>query len=214
MNSSRSIRGPGAAIWVTITVAMLPFAAFAQNLQEEAPRRVEDAVKNPPPGGEIVRIDVAPADLAGVSNAAQTSGRDIYFGAQPTKEALEGLAKKGVKVVINLRRPEELSSLGFDEKSVVESNGMKYLHVPMGSELPAADALKPVFDALERAGENRVFMHCASGNRVGAVWALYEGARGGRTVDDTIEQGKKAGLRSPALEAAVRKQLAEGPAAK
>jgi len=196
MNSFRMMRVLGA-------VAALVLAMAEAQEPERAPQHLGSSA-------EIVRTMVIPAEVAGMSNASQTSDHKIYFGGQPTKDALDSLtAKDGVKVVINLRQPGEVANLSFDEKAAVEAGGAKYLHTPMGSELPTAEALKPVFDALDRAGDERVLLHCASSNRVGAVWALYAGTRGGLSVDDAIEQGKRAGMKATGLEAAVRKRLTE-----
>src|SRR5262249_42481768 len=41
----------------------------------------------------------------------------VIFGGQPTQEGFAEAAKRGVKVVINLRQPEEMANLGFDEKT-------------------------------------------------------------------------------------------------
>ena len=53
--------------------------------------------------------------------------------------------------------------------------------------------------------ENIVYLHCASSNRVGASWALYQAQRKGVPAEDAIEMGKAAGLTS--LESRVRSVL-------
>lgn len=187
----------GAGRFVLIFAAMLGIViAAAANAQKS-----EDA------GAQET---VLPAEISGVNNASKTSDGNVYFGGQPSAESIEVLKQLGVKVVINLRRPEETTALGFDEKAMVETAGMQYVSVPMGSELPTAEALKPVLEKLGTADEERVFLHCASSNRVGAVWAVFEGTTGGKSVDDAIAEGKKAGLKAPALEEGARARIADG----
>ncbi len=151
---------------------------------------------------------VVPTEVPGVVNASKTSDGKVYFGGQPTQESVDALKKNGVKVVINLRRAEEMEKVDFDEKNAVEAAGMKYVNVPMESTgLPTAESLKPLLVTLGDAKDAPVFLHCGSSNRVGGVWALYEGTQGGKSADDAIAEGKKAGLKTPALEKDVRTRL-------
>ena len=69
-----------------------------------------------------------------------------------------------------------------------------------------ADALGAL---LEQHGDG-VLLHCASGNRVGALLSLGA-ARAGTPAAEALEFGRKAGLTS--LEPVVAAQLAPSPAA-
>jgi len=190
-------------------VAVLVVVCAAQVHAQESEDSSRSTLRAP---AEVVKRVVVPAEIPGVTNAAKTSDGDIYFGGQPTPASVEALKQEGVKVVINLRRPEEMDKLDYDEKKAVEAAGMTYIHMPMVSTgLPTAEALKPVLAALGTADDARVFLHCGSSNRVGGVWALYEGMQGGKSADEAIAEGKKAGMRTPELEADVRKRL-EGAA--
>ena len=107
----------------------------------------------------------------------------------------------------NLRGASEQESLGFEEKDVVESAGMTYVHVPMGRELPSDADMKTIMDALDLHTVAPVLLHCASSNRVGAVWANYVGERQGLGVEEAVAEGKAAGMRAPAFEEGVREAL-------
>ena len=50
-----------------------------------------------------------------------------------------------------------------------------------------------------------MLLHCASSNRVGAVWAAYRNGKGA-DIEAAIAEGKAAGMRAPAFEEAVRAQ--------
>ncbi len=149
-----------------------------------------------------------PVQLPGVTAAVESPAEKVFISSQPSKETLEALAKKGVKVVVNLRRPEEMAKVTWDEKSAAESLGMTYISVPMSTSLPKEDGLKTLLDTLGDSQQNPVFLHCASGNRAGAIWALYLGARKGQAADAAIAEGKQAGLNSEALEHIVRNRIA------
>jgi uncharacterized protein (TIGR01244 family) len=136
-----------------------------------------------------------------------TFDHKVYFTGQPDKDALGQFAGFGVKTVINLRSEQEKANVGFDEKSVVEKAGMKYVQAPMGLGIPDAPTLQKIMDSLDSAKDAPVLMHCANSNRAGAIWALYAGQRNNQTVDEAIAEGKAAGMKMPALENAVREAL-------
>lgn len=146
-----------------------------------------------------------------VENApnAATYDNKVYFAGQPGEDALKRFGELGVKTVVNLRTDQEMSTLGFDEKAAVENDGMNYVHVPMGFGFPDAPELQKVMDALDTAAAAPVLLHCGSASRSGAVWALYEGLHGNLPADDAVAEGKNAGMKGPALEAAVREALSK-----
>lgn len=134
----------------------------------------------------------------------------IYFAGQPEADDFALFAQRGVKTVINLRREDEMERLGFDERANVEAKGMRYVQIPIGADEPTEESLTRLMDLLAGGEkEEPILLHCASSNRVGYIWALYEGVRQGKTVDEAVAAGKAAGLRSPALESRVRGYLAE-----
>src|SRR5579872_7086515 len=45
-------------------------------------------------------------------------GDDMFIGGQPTEKALRDLRAKGVTTVINLRMPQEMAQVGFDEEAL------------------------------------------------------------------------------------------------
>lgn len=146
---------------------------------------------------------ILPIDVGKITNASAFADK-IYFGGQPAAEDLKTLAERGFKTVINLRTAEEMAQLGFDEAAVVQENGMTYVNVPMRGDIPDEVSLQRIFKALDGAADGRVFMHCGSSNRVGAVWALYRAKQAGLSGAEAIEEGKKAGLRAPTLEEQVK----------
>src|SRR5262245_44206399 len=58
-------------------------------------------------------------------------GDDMFIGGQPTERALRELRAKGVTTVVNLRMPEEMARVGFDEAALVKELGIKYVYIPM-----------------------------------------------------------------------------------
>ena len=111
----------------------------------------------------------APAPLD-VPNFHQVSER-VFRGGQPGPQGWPGLAKMGVKLVIDLRREDEHSSAA--EKQAVLAAGMNYVNVPMkGVVAPGGGQVSKLLSMLE-SGQS-VFVHCKRGaDRTGAVIACY-----------------------------------------
>ena len=125
----------------------------------------------------------------------------VATAGQPAPEALARLRDMGFRTVVNLRTEQEGTA---EERKVVEGQGLRYVSVPITAEsLSLADA-EAVEKVLHDPSSTPVLLHCASSNRVGAVWALIQ-AREGKSLDAALAAGREAGLRSPQLEAAVRR---------
>ncbi len=126
---------------------------------------------------------------------------DILTGGQPTLQQLETAVARGYRTVINLRPVNE----GGTTREDVEGLGMSYVLIPVaGAEGLTIENTRALNDAL-RDAERPVIVHCASGNRVGALFALRAFHVDGKSADEALEIGKIAGLTR--LEPVVRHQL-------
>lgn len=108
------------------------------------------------------------------------------------------LRKFGFKTVIDLRTEEEGST---KEKYAVERAGMQYRNIQITSAGINPQQLAAFTQAIESA-EKPILVHCASGNRAGAMWATYQISQGVE-LEKAIKAGRKAGMR-PGLEEKVR----------
>lgn len=138
------------------------------------------------------------------ADAGVIAGVQFVATGQPDQDVLAMAKEAGFTTVIDLR--DETEDRGMDEAAAVEELGMHYI------SLPVAGAAGVTFDnaaSLDRylaAADGPVFVHCRSGNRVGALFAL-RAAAAGASDEDAIAAGKAAGLGS--LEKAVREQLGQ-----
>src|SRR5687767_9544202 len=104
-------------------------AALAASLVLAAPVRAQKLVKQ-----QSIAAIGAPQlmDTSGMFQARFAKvGDDMYIGGQPTEKALRELKAQGVTTVINLRMPQEMERIGFDEAKALEQLGIKYVHIPM-----------------------------------------------------------------------------------
>lgn len=103
-------------------------------------------------------------------------GDDMFIGGQPTPTALKALKEQGVTTVVNLRMPQEMERVGFDERKLVEALGMKYVHIPMrgtsGENAYSPQNLSKFVDAMMQA-EGKVLLHCTVAWRASHIWAAY-----------------------------------------
>ena len=102
-------------------------------------------------------------------------GTDLFIGGQPTEKALRELKAAGVTVVVNLRMQSEMDRVKFNEKELIESLGMKYVHIPMRgtAEAPySPDAVTKFADAVKNA-KGKVLLHCTVAWRASHLYAAY-----------------------------------------
>ena len=147
-------------------------------------------------------------DWGGISHVARDG--NVYFAGQPTRDALLEAKRRGVTTVVNLRTDEEMTSrIDFDEPALVEELGMTYVSIPVTSQSLSVAEVGRLQDVLNET-TGPVLIHCGSSNRVGALWALYLHRHRGFSLDEALERGRNAGLRSEVLIQAIRRVSSEG----
>ncbi len=112
----------------------------------------------------------------------------------------------GFKTIVDLRTAEEGTLV---EKVEAIGLGLCYVNLPVAGGPPSDEQVARFRAIAEDASNFPVLVHCAAGNRVGALWALY---RAGRDVpaEVAVEEGRTLGLR-PNREKAVRARLGLPP---
>jgi uncharacterized protein (TIGR01244 family) len=148
-----------------------------------------------------------PSMQNGVPNRHQSNERLVTAG-QPEAGAWTQLAAEGVTTVINLRPDSELP--GRNEAAEVAQAGMAYTQIPVaGAAGITGENAEALWSAIAQA-PGKVLVHCASGNRVGALLALGAAQRGGMDPQQALQFGKDAGLAG--AEPRVRELLGLPPA--
>lgn len=132
----------------------------------------------------------------------------LYTGGQPDAQAWPALAAAGVTTVVNLRSADEMQ--GDDEADAVRALGMHYVSIPVAGAADVDTAHAARLHRALAAAPGKVLVHCASGNRVGALLAIDAARANDGDVERAIAYGRAAGLTS--LEPRVREVLAAPPA--
>jgi uncharacterized protein (TIGR01244 family) len=102
-------------------------------------------------------------------------GDDMFIAGQPTEKALRELRAKGVTTIVNLRMPEEMARVGFDEAALAKELGIRYVHIPMRGtkENPYGPRELDAFAAAMASAEGKVLLHCTVAWRASHLWAAY-----------------------------------------
>jgi uncharacterized protein (TIGR01244 family) len=102
-------------------------------------------------------------------------GDDMFIGGQPTEKAIRDLRAKGVTTIVNLRMPEEMARVGFDEAALAKELGIRYVYIPMRGtpENPYGPKALDTFTAAMASAEGKVLLHCTVAWRASHLWAAY-----------------------------------------
>ena len=118
----------------------------------------------------------------------------VLAGGQPTFDQIKQAAETGFKAVINLRTDNELPDPA-QERVWVEGAGMKYFHIPISVPKELTPQKAKVFaDVLSKPENYPLIVHCKSGNRVGAMFALKAFHIDEMEIEEALLIGKMAGL--------------------
>ena len=103
-------------------------------------------------------------------------GDDLFIAGQPSERALRDMKARGVTTIINLRMPQEMERIGFDEAKLIADLGMKYVHIPMrggdGENAYSPQTLRKFAEAMQ-AADGKVLLHCTIAWRASHIWAAY-----------------------------------------
>lgn len=142
-------------------------------------------------------------DWPGIEGAQNPRAEWLVTG-QPEPHELVAAQRAGARHVVNARGIGEFED--WNEKALVNELGLNYHRVPIGSPDDLDREAVESFDRiLAEIGDDPALMHCASGNRIGALFALRAGWLQGKDIDTAIEIGREHGL--TALEDHVRRAL-------
>jgi uncharacterized protein (TIGR01244 family) len=123
-------------------------------------------------------------------------GDDMFIAGQPTEKALRELRAKGVTTIVNLRMPEEMARLGFDEAALAKELGIRYVYIPMrgSKENPYGPKELDTFAAAMASAEGKVLLHCTIAWRASHLWAAYLIRDRRMPMTTALEQARKINL--------------------
>ena len=152
------------------------------------------------PNLQIGIPDLNISDLLVQENSVFTSG-------QPSQQQLKEALQLGIKAVINLRTPSEQIGQYWSEQKTTEQQGAEYYNIPVngidGLNVQNAQALTKL---LNKYQGKPVLVHCASGNRIGALVAIASKSEGD-SIEKALAKGKQWGMTREKLVEIIKTQL-------
>lgn len=128
----------------------------------------------------------------------------LLTGGAPTAAAgFQALAKAGYRTFIDLRSDAELPP---DTRAAAEAAGLRYQRIPIAGDQDLNLGTARALDALlDESATSPVAVACASGNRVGALFAVRAFWLDGLPAEEALALGRQSGLTR--LEPSVRSLL-------
>ncbi len=155
------------------------------------------AAQRKPPVPEKVTEKLEPYQCGTIERLHTLGG--VFLASQPKSEDFEKAKDGGVKTVVDLRKRDE--DRKFDEEKTLKDLGIEYINVPFGGPAELTDE---VFDSVRKllndSSKRPLLLHCASANRVGAVWLAHRVLDGGLDYDAAAAEARTVGLKAPPLE--------------
>ena len=132
-----------------------------------------------------------------VPYATQVNDLMRYYRVSPqiatsgalTHDSIQELVKHSFNTVIDLRIESEGTP---NEKKAVEAAGMTYINIPITNDGVNESQLTAFKRVLEQASPP-FLVHCATGNRAGAMWTAYR-LKEGISPEIALKEGRAAGM--------------------
>jgi uncharacterized protein (TIGR01244 family) len=121
----------------------------------------------------------------------------VCTGGQPTDAQLAQLPKEGIRTIIDLREASEHDAEA--EAAAAREHGLAFVNIPVKTSDPKEEQADAFLKATANPEIFPVFIHCLSGNRVGAFWMIRRVLVDGWTLEKAEEEARRIGLRSPNL---------------
>ncbi|NIP24319.1 MAG: hypothetical protein GWN67_08445 [Phycisphaerae bacterium] len=126
-------------------------------------------------------------ELPGVENFHKVS-KQLYRGAQPTREGMQQLKELGVKTIVNLRS-------FHSDRDEIGDTGLSYEHIFMKTWHAEDKEVERFLKIVTDEKRTPAFVHCQRGaDRTGTMCAIYRVAVQGWSKNEAIEEMTKGGF--------------------
>jgi protein tyrosine phosphatase (PTP) superfamily phosphohydrolase (DUF442 family) len=136
--------------------------------------------------------------VAGASNFAKLE-TTVACGGATTPEAVPEIKKMGYKSIINLRLPSEPGADVEGEAAAAKTAGINFFSIPFSGQSPDPAVADKFLATITTPGNEPAYIHCAAGNRAGAMWMIKRLAVDHWDTERAYTEAAALGLTSPAL---------------
>lgn len=114
---------------------------------------------------------VTKPSVPGVTNFARLETTVACAGAT-SPDAVPAIKEMGYKSIINMRLASEPGANVDGEAAAAKAAGINFLHIPFNGSSPDPAVADTFLKEVTRPENEPAFIHCASGNRVSAMWMI------------------------------------------
>jgi uncharacterized protein (TIGR01244 family) len=136
--------------------------------------------------------------VPGASNFARLE-TTVACGGATTPEAVPEIKKMGFASIINLRLPTEAGANVDAEAAAAKTAGIKFYSIPFSGQSPDPAVADKFLATITAPGNEPAYIHCAAGNRAGAMWMIKRLAVDHWDTERAYTEAAALGLTSPAL---------------
>jgi uncharacterized protein (TIGR01244 family) len=141
---------------------------------------------------------VTKQDVPGVTNFARLE-TTIACGGATKPEAVPALKQMGYASIVNMRLATEAGANVEAEEAAAKTAGIRYYHIPFNGSSPDPAVADQFLKTIAVPENNPAYIHCASGNRVSAMWMIKRMVVDHWDADKAYSEANALGLTSPAL---------------
>ena len=109
-------------------------------------------------------------------NFRKLSGKLTTSGVV-SEDTLKSLSEEGYEAVVNLL-PQSNEHAVPEEKEIIESQGIFYVHIPVDFAAPTKVDLEEFISQLDNMSNKKMHIHCAANWRVSAFYSVYAVSKG------------------------------------
>lgn len=139
-------------------------------------------------------------DVPGIVNYSRVDAT-VGCGGSVTPSAMQALKAEGYRSIVNLRQASERGADIEASREAAKAAGLNYIHLPFNAASPDTAVVDRFLAAVADTGNQPVFIHCGSANRVGGLWMIKRVLRDKWPVEKAQAEAEVIGLRDPKLTA-------------
>jgi uncharacterized protein (TIGR01244 family) len=136
------------------------------------------------------------AEFTSIQNFKQVS-KQFYVGGQPPMDDLARLKEKGIRAIVNLRRPAEYNAA--EEEATATKLGLFYFNIPIDPANLQDSQVERFLKITSDRQNQPAFIHCAGGPRAATFWMIRRVLVDGWKIEDAEAEAQTIGLRNPTL---------------
>ena len=146
----------------------------------------------------VLAQQVTKPTVDGVTNFAKLETTVACAGATKAT-AVPEIKKMGFASIINVRVPSEPGAEIDETAASAKSAGIRFFNIPFSGQAPDPKVADAFLTAITTPGNEPAYIHCAAGNRAGAMWMIKRLAVDHWDTEKAYTEAAALGLTSPAL---------------